>query len=173
MDLLPDTLNCALCMRRECRERFPRHLHQRKPLVSDPGMHHGTCATHVPWCLSGSLSCGGGENFRAIPGLPGACATRNFTYLVRGPCSMSHTWFCFALICFGYIISSQWIQAMYLLIVFIQMQYLSLDYHYHYHYYHHYYILTIVIILIVNNHYYYIYHHYHHFHYYHYSLLPF
>ena len=33
----------AVCMRRECRERFPRHLLQRKPLVSDPGMHHGTC----------------------------------------------------------------------------------------------------------------------------------
>ena len=23
MDLLPDTQNCALCMRRKCRERFP------------------------------------------------------------------------------------------------------------------------------------------------------
>ena len=27
--------------------------------------------THVPWCMSGSLTCGGGEN---IPGIPGACA---------------------------------------------------------------------------------------------------
>ena len=26
---------------------FPRHRLQRKPLVSDPGMHHGTCVTHV------------------------------------------------------------------------------------------------------------------------------
>ena len=42
-------------MRRECRERFPRHWFQRKMLVSDPGMHHSTCATHVPWCMSGSL----------------------------------------------------------------------------------------------------------------------
>ena len=32
------------------------------PRVSDPGMHHGTCVTHA--C---------------------ACATRNFTYLARGP----------------------------------------------------------------------------------------
>ena len=24
---------------------------------------------------------------RDVPGIPGACATRNFTYLVRGPCS--------------------------------------------------------------------------------------
>ena len=34
-------------MRRECRERFPRHLLQRKTQVSDPGMHHGTCVTHA------------------------------------------------------------------------------------------------------------------------------
>ena len=59
MGLLPDTWNCGLRMRRECRERFPRHQLQRKPLVSNPGMHHGTCVTHVPWCMSGSLTCGG------------------------------------------------------------------------------------------------------------------
>ena len=27
---------------------FPRRRFQMKPLVSDPGMHHGTCVTHVP-----------------------------------------------------------------------------------------------------------------------------
>ena len=54
----------------------------RKPLVSDHGMHHVTCATHVPWCMSGSLTRGGGEN---DPGIPGACATRNITYMARGP----------------------------------------------------------------------------------------
>ena len=80
--LLPDTLNCGLGMRRECRERFPRHRLQSKPLVSDSGMHHGMCMTHVPWCMSGSLAHGGGEN---VPSIPGACATHNFTYLVRGP----------------------------------------------------------------------------------------
>ena len=69
-------------MRRECRERFPRHRLQRKPLVSDPGVHHGTCVTHVPWCMSGSQTRGGGEN---VPGIRGACVTRNFTYMVRGP----------------------------------------------------------------------------------------
>ena len=53
---------------------FPRRLFQRKPLVSDPGMHHGTCVTHVPWCMSGSLTCGDGEN---VPGIPGACAPAN------------------------------------------------------------------------------------------------
>ena len=61
---------------------FPRRRFQRKLLVSDPGMHHGKCVTHVPWCMSGSLTCGDGEN---VPGIPGACATRDFAYLVRGP----------------------------------------------------------------------------------------
>ena len=54
MGLLPDTQNCRLRMRRECRERFSRHRLLRKPLVSDHGMHHGTYVTHVPWCMSGS-----------------------------------------------------------------------------------------------------------------------
>ena len=74
MDLLPDTQNCGLRMRRECMEHFPRHRLQWKPLVNDPGMHHGTCITHVPWCMSGSLTRGGGEN---VPGIPGACATNS------------------------------------------------------------------------------------------------
>ena len=86
MGLLPDTHNCGLCMRRECRELFPRHKLQRKSLVSDPSMHHGTCVTHVSWCMSGSLTHSGGEN---VPSIPGACATRNFAYLVRGPLTMS------------------------------------------------------------------------------------
>ena len=38
---------------------------------------------HVPWCRSGSLTRGGGEN---VPGIPGACATLKFAYMVRGPC---------------------------------------------------------------------------------------
>ena len=37
--------------------------------------------------MSASLTRGGGEN---VTGIPGACATRNFTYLVRGPCDA--TW---------------------------------------------------------------------------------
>ena len=28
------------------------------PRVSDPDMHHGTCVTHVPWCMRGSLYSG-------------------------------------------------------------------------------------------------------------------
>ena len=50
---------------------FSRRRIQRKPRVSDPGMHHGTCVKHVPWCMSGLLNYGGGEN---VPGIPGACA---------------------------------------------------------------------------------------------------
>ena len=49
----------------------PRRRFQTKPLVSDPGMHHGTCVPHVPWCMSESLTCGGREN---VTGIPGACA---------------------------------------------------------------------------------------------------
>ena len=79
MGLLPDTLGCVLRMRRECRERFPCHRVQRKPPVSDPGMHHGTCVTHVPWCMSGSLTRSGVEN------VPSAYTTRNLAYLVKGP----------------------------------------------------------------------------------------
>ena len=79
--LLPDTKNCGLRMRRECRQRFPCHW-LKKTLVSDPGMHHGTCVTNVPWCMPGLLNRGGGEN---VAGILGACATRNFMYLARGP----------------------------------------------------------------------------------------
>ena len=50
MGLLPDTKNCGLLMRRECRERFPRHR--------DPDKHHGTCVMYVPWWITGSLTCG-------------------------------------------------------------------------------------------------------------------
>ena len=69
-------------MRREC---FPSHRLRRKPLVSDHGMHHGTCVTHVPWWMSGSLTSDGGENVPDIPGIPGAYTTRNFAYLAKGP----------------------------------------------------------------------------------------
>ena len=48
-----------------------------------------TCVTHVPRCMSGSLTRGGGEN---VPGISGACATRHFTYLVRDP--LAAKWTC-------------------------------------------------------------------------------
>ena len=65
MGLLPDTQNCGMRMR----------------------LHHGTCVTRVPWCMPGSLT----SDFlwsrwqENVPGIPGSCATRNITYLVRGP----------------------------------------------------------------------------------------
>ena len=43
------------------------------PQASDPDMHHGTCVTHVPWCMSGSLTSGflwnrrRGKTFPAFP----------------------------------------------------------------------------------------------------------
>ena len=33
-----------------------------KPLVIDPGIHQGAYVTHVPCCLSGSITRGGGKN---------------------------------------------------------------------------------------------------------------
>ena len=56
------------------RGTVPRHRLEKKPPVSDPGIHHSTCVTHVPWCMSGSLTRGDGER---VPGIPWACATRN------------------------------------------------------------------------------------------------
>ena len=58
MGLLPDTKICRLRLRPEWREHFPRHRLQRKPVVNDLGIHRGTCVTHVPWCMPGSLTCG-------------------------------------------------------------------------------------------------------------------
>ena len=43
------------------------------PQVSDPDMHYGTCVTHVPWCMPGSLTSGFlwsrpvGKTFPAFP----------------------------------------------------------------------------------------------------------
>ena len=37
------------CTSQECRERCPRHWLQRKPPVSDLGMHHSTCANPRWW----------------------------------------------------------------------------------------------------------------------------
>ena len=70
-------------MRRECRERFSRNC----------GLAISTCITARAWrtCRDGdacrgryivvSFEFGGGEK---VPGIPGACDTRKFTYLVRG-----------------------------------------------------------------------------------------
>ena len=55
------------------------------PRVSDPDKHQGTCVCRdacLDRSLMASFKVGSGKN---IPGIPGVCATRNFTYLVRGP----------------------------------------------------------------------------------------
>ena len=44
MGLLPDTQNCG--------------MFSPAPRVSDPDMHHGTCVTNMPWCMTGSLTGG-------------------------------------------------------------------------------------------------------------------
>ena len=66
---------------------FPATQLQRKSLVSVPAMH----VTLVPWCMSGSLTRGGGEN---VPDIPGACTTRKFSYLARIPCHTSEVYLC-------------------------------------------------------------------------------
>ena len=72
-------------MRREYRERAPR--------VSDPDMYHCTCVTHVPWCMSGSLTSrvfskvSGGEN------VPGPLRRmRNQQLYISGERSMWFVW---------------------------------------------------------------------------------
>ena len=56
------------------------------PRFSDPDMHQGTCVMHVPWCMPGLLNSGFLRNRwrENVLGIPGACTTRNFMYLVRG-----------------------------------------------------------------------------------------
>ena len=71
MGLLPDTQKCMLCMRRECRECLPRNY----------GLAIPTCITARAWRTPGSLS----SVFLWSGWILGACATRNFAYLVRGP----------------------------------------------------------------------------------------
>ena len=67
----------------ECRERF-----SSSSRVSDPDMQHGTCVTHVPWCMPGSLT---KDLFRSrwreetFPAFPAHAQPHNFTYLARGP----------------------------------------------------------------------------------------
>ena len=76
--------SCHICKIADCAfagnagNTFPPPISKETGIVSDPGMHHGTCVTHVPWCMWGWLTRGGGEN------VPGACATRNFPYFARG-----------------------------------------------------------------------------------------
>ena len=53
MGLLPDTKKIAGAHAPGMLGTF-----SPSPQVSDPDMHHGTCVTHVPWCMPGSLTSG-------------------------------------------------------------------------------------------------------------------
>ena len=64
---------------------FPHHQLHIKPLINDPSMHHGTCVTHVPWCMSGLLIRGGGES---VPGIP--LRMHNANFYVSGKRPISH-----------------------------------------------------------------------------------
>ena len=71
--------------------QIPKIAFSPPPRVSDPDMHHGTCVTHVPWCMPGSLTNGflwsrwWGKTF---PAFPAHAQPTIFAYLVRGPCTV-------------------------------------------------------------------------------------
>ena len=87
MGLLPDTQHCGLRMRRECRGRFPCHCGLALPICITARARR-TCrdACQDRWQVV-SFEVVGGDN------VPGACATRNLMYLVRGPwMRRGHRW---------------------------------------------------------------------------------
>ena len=58
------------------------------PRVSDLDMHHGTCVTHVPWCIPGSLTSGFLWNLwrgKRYTGIPGRMYNPQFYILAKGP----------------------------------------------------------------------------------------
>ena len=82
-------VNSGLCMRRDCRERFPRHR----------GLAIPTCITARASRMCGdacrdrylavSFDVGGGES---VLGIPDACPTRKCTYMARSPWSSYQQW---------------------------------------------------------------------------------
>ena len=86
MGLLPDTQICGCACAGNAGNVFPvtagkrsrhasRHVRHARAV-----MHVGIANQRFP------LKSAAGEN---VPGIPGACATCNFTYLVRGPCGVT------------------------------------------------------------------------------------
>ena len=71
-------------MRQECRECFSRHRGLAIPIYNTARAWRTCRDACRDRKLTVSFEIGGGENVR---GIPGACVTRNFTYLARGPCS--------------------------------------------------------------------------------------
>ena len=87
MGLLPDTQICGCACAGNAGKVFPvttgkrsrhasRHVRHARAV-----MHAGIANQRFP------LKSAVGEN---VPGIPGACATCNFTYLVRGPLNQRH-----------------------------------------------------------------------------------
>ena len=88
MGLLPDTQNCGCACAGNAGNVFPvaagkrsRHA-SRHVRYARAVMHAGIAKKQFP---SKSAA---GEN---VPGIPGACATCHFAYLVRGPCGNAFT----------------------------------------------------------------------------------
>ena len=82
MGLLPHTSNCGCACAANAGNVFPattckqsRHASRHVRDARDV-MHAGIANSRFP------LNLAAGEN---VPGIPGACATHKFTYLVRGP----------------------------------------------------------------------------------------
>ena len=71
-------------MRRECRERFSRHRLQ-KGTARKRSRHASWHVRHARAMMHVRIA-----NPPNVPGIPGACATRNFAYLVRGPLGILH-----------------------------------------------------------------------------------
>ena len=55
------------------------------PRVGDPDMHFGACVTHVHAGIANWRFPVKSVVEKKVPGIPGSCATRNFTYLAIGP----------------------------------------------------------------------------------------
>ena len=67
MGLLPDTENCAYACAGNAGNVFPATGGKRSR------QHHGTCVTHVPWCMPGSLTCGflwSRRRVKTVPAFP-------------------------------------------------------------------------------------------------------
>ena len=82
MSLLPDIRKIVGC---ECSVNGP---FSPPPRVNDPNMHHGTCVTHVPWYMPGSLTNGflwSRWREETFPELQAQVQHAIFTYPVRGP----------------------------------------------------------------------------------------
>ena len=71
---------------------FSHHRLQRKLLFNDPGMYHGTWVTHVPWCMSRSITRGGGKTFAAFPAHAQPAISRIWQE-AHGQCYVIGVWF--------------------------------------------------------------------------------